>query len=209
MLQELLLKLRPPIARPLACVGIGLSPASVGPARTEARSKSLPCEYRLQDFREGQFGSGFQAALLIFGEFNAFPRDEAVNIFGEVRRALAPGGALVLEVHTEAAVRKLGQQDATWFTARQGLFSQEPHLCLHEASWSEKRQVATEQYFVVELATGEVTQYASTAQAYSDAEYESLLREQGFGQLERYGALDDSASNPDEGLFVLVGRAVA
>ena len=44
-------------------------------------------------------------------------------------------------------------------------------------------------------------------QAYSDSEYESLIRERGFGRLERYGSLEGSASDPREGLFVLVGRA--
>ena len=190
-----------------ACVGIDFSPASIEYARSEADRENLSCDYRRQDLREGRFGRGFQAALLISGEFNAFPRDDAASVLKGVRHALVPGGVLVLEIHPEATVRELGRQGPTWFTARQGLFSEEPHLCLRECSWSEKHQVATERYFVIEVATGEVAQYVSTTQGYSDSEYESLIREQGFEQLERYGSLEGSASNPDDGLFVLVGRA--
>lgn len=190
-----------------ACVGIDFSPASIAHARSEADRENLSCEYRRQDLRGGRFGRGFQAALFIFGEFNTFSRNDAGGLLKEVRQALVPGGVLVLEVHREATVRELGRQGPTWFTARQGLFSEAPHLCLHECSWSEKHRVATERYFVIEVATGEVTQYLSTTQAYSDAEYESLIREQGFELLERCPSLEGPASDPDEDFFVLVGRA--
>ena len=114
---------------------------------------------------------------------------------------------IVLEVHAEATVRELGRQDPSWFTARRGLFSEEHHLCLREASWSEKHQVAMERHLVVALATGDVTQYVSTTQAYADSEYESVIAAQGFGQIERYGSLEGSDPNPSEDFFVLVGRA--
>ncbi len=202
-----------------ACVGIDFSPASIEYARSEADRENLPCDYRRQDLREGRFGQGFQAALLIYGgqgfqaalliygEFNTFPRQDAARVLKEVRNALVPGGVLVLEVHTDATVRELGRQSLTWFTARQGLFSSEPHLCLRECSWSEKHLVATERYFVIDVATADVEQYVSTTQAYSDSEYASQMRDQGFEQVERYGSLEGSASNQDEGLFVLVSRA--
>jgi hypothetical protein len=54
---------------------------------------------------------------------------------------------------------------------------------------------------------GEVAEYLSTTQAYSDSEYESLMREQGFERLQRYPSLEGPTSSPDEGLLVLVGRA--
>ncbi len=109
------------------------SPASIEHAKAEAVRDGLACDYRQQDLREGGFGSYFQAVLFVFGEFNAFPPDAAADILASARKALAPGGLLILELHTEESVRELGQQSPSWFTADRGLFSPDPHLCLREA----------------------------------------------------------------------------
>jgi 2-polyprenyl-3-methyl-5-hydroxy-6-metoxy-1,4-benzoquinol methylase len=54
------------------CVGIDFSPASIEYAREVARSQQLACEYRLDDVRHAEFGTGYDLALFIFGELNPF-----------------------------------------------------------------------------------------------------------------------------------------
>lgn len=187
------------------CVGIDFAPASIARARSEAERQGHPCEYRLQDLRDGDFGSGFQAVLFLSGEPNTFPPPELRSLLVGAYRALAPEGALVLEVHTDTFVRELGEESPGWFTSAHGLFSDEPHLCLPESTWHPVQRATTERYFVIDIATGEIRTHASTTQAYSSSEYASLLQESGFDRFERHPSPDASAPHR-EGLVVFVAR---
>ncbi|MCP5055659.1 MAG: class I SAM-dependent methyltransferase [bacterium] len=188
------------------CVGIDFSPASIDHARSEAEGEGLACEYRLQDLASSDFGDGYDAALLVFGELNTFAPSDARSILGEARRALVPGGVLVLEVHEEAFVRAMGAGAPTWFTAQQGVFSDEPHLCLRECCWHPMQRAATERHFMVPLSGAALRVYTSTTQAYSDDEYLDVLVGSGFTKVERYDSLTGDAEGIEPGLFVLVAR---
>jgi len=66
-----------------ACVGIDYSPAAIAYARQQAAEERLTCRYELRDMRGGgygMYGGGFGLAMLIYGEFNAFPRETAADI---------------------------------------------------------------------------------------------------------------------------------
>lgn len=189
-----------------ACVGIDFSPASLTYARAEAAGEALRCEYRLRDLRKGQFGSSFQAALLVSGEFNTFPLTAAQALLVDVRRALAAGGVLVLEVHSAEFVRTIGESVSSWFTAKQGVFCDEPHVCLRECFWFPDCSTAVERYFVAPASTGRFAAYTSTTRAYSRADYESMLSIVGFGQIEFHASLAGDAAL-DDALFVIVARA--
>jgi SAM-dependent methyltransferase len=188
------------------CVGIDFSPASIAHARSQAEER---CEFRLQDLREADLGSGHDLILLIFGEFNAFPAEEVRALLARARSAMARGGTLVLEVHEEAFVRDLGQGTPTWFTASQSVFSDAPHLCLRECAWHESHRATTERYYVAPLSGGELTSYVNTLQAYSNSEYDDMLRDAGFARVERHASLSGTAAEAHEGLFVLVARGFA
>lgn len=189
------------------CVGVDVSPAPVSHARSEAEQAALPCQYHLEDLVTADRGGSFDLVLLIFGELNTFPPADAKTILANTRRAVAPSGALVLEVASEKHVRSLGAQPSTWFGARQSVFSDEPHLCLKECAWHDESHTAIERYFVVTLQSGEVAHYASTTQAYADEEYDELLRDAGFLQVERYESLSRGPADDDAGMLVLVARA--
>lgn len=163
------------------CVGIDFSPVSVAYARETAARENLPCTYQLADIRRAAYGAGFGLALLLFGEFNVFRREDARQILREIHAALEPDGQLLLEPHTLDAVQKIGSQPRHWSSQVSGLFSPAPHLLLEEAFWDAEPQTATERYFVVDAATGEVTRHAASMQGYSEEEYTALLAECGFG----------------------------
>lgn len=162
------------------CVGIDFSPASIEHATETATSAGLDCVYRLGDIRETEFSSGFDLVMLIFGEFNVFRPSDAQSILAKARQALAAGGRLLLEVHTVAAVQRIGTAVPAWRSSELGLFSDRPHLRLSEAFWDDSQQVATERYFIVDAETGAVTRYAQSIQSYSDADYLALLAAAGF-----------------------------
>lgn len=188
------------------CVGVDFSPASIAHARAEAQREGLACRYDLADLRACRVDGSFGAVLMISGELNTFTPDDARAILAVARRSLAAPGALVLEVHTEAFVREIGSRPRGWHTADAGLFSDNPYLCLRESSWHPESRAAVERYFVIEDGTDRFTSYTSTAQAYSEPEYASLLDGAGFNGFERVPSLDGRPASSDEGLFVLVAR---
>lgn len=186
------------------CVGIDYSPAAVAHAKREAENRGLRCEYTCSDVRTADFGAGFDLVMLTYGELNVFRPADALKILKKARRALADGGLLLLEPHTYAVVKTIGERPASWYSADEGLFSDRAHVCLTESFWDEATETATVRYFVVDAASGEVSRYAQTFQAYSDERYRAVLEEAGFGGVEFYPAFGDA--EPASDFVVIVAR---
>jgi SAM-dependent methyltransferase len=186
------------------CVGIDYSPAAVAYAKREAEKRKLHCEYTCSDVRAVDFGVGFDLVMLTYGELNVFRPADALKILKKARRALADGGLLVLESHTYAAVKAVGERPASWYSAEEGLFSSRPHICLTESFWDEATETATVRYFVVDASSGEVSRYAQTFQAYKDEEYRAVLEKAGFGAVEFFPAFGGAEQASD--FVVIVAR---
>lgn len=199
--------------RGFACTGIDFSPASIAHARAVAAAEGLDCRYELADVREAEFGEGFALATMIYGEFNAFRREEARAILERARGALAPGGRIVIEAHTFAAVesigggRRAGGTSSSWLATSSGLFSARPHVRLYEAFWDAERRAATERYYAIDAETAEVAAYAQSMQAYDDAAYDALFAEAGLRILERHGTLEGARYDADGDFVVIVAVA--
>ena len=187
------------------CVGIDISPASVAYATAQADESNLRCSYVLQDMRTADYGDGYGLAMLIFGEFNVFKPRDAEAILKKAHAALVPGGVLLLEAHTFEAVRAMGERDAHWYSAPSGVFADKPYLCLRESFWHPDHAATTERYFVVDAQTG-VVRYASSMQAYTDAEYRALLSGGGFGDIRFHPCMGGTASGHQDGLVVITSR---
>lgn len=164
------------------CVGLDFSPASIDYASQQAQHMQLSCEYRLSDLRTADYGTDYGFAMLIFGEFNAFNPNDARQILQKAHAALALNGLLLLEVHTVGAVRRMGEQMASWSASQSGLFSDQPHLLLWESFW--QPPVAIWRCHVIDAQTAAVTSHANSIWAYEDEGYRELLQESGFGMVE-------------------------
>lgn len=162
------------------CVGIDFSPASIAYAQEQAAREGLDVTFVHHDIRTADYGEGYGFAMLVFGEFNVFRPAEAHAILDKASEALLPGGHLLLEPHTFEAVHEIGKGPSSWYSAKSGLFAEQPHLCLQENLWDDDSRVTIERYYIVDAATGKVTRHSSSMQAYTDEEYRSLLAECGF-----------------------------
>lgn len=169
------------------CVGIDVSPASIAFARARAafpRARAATSgdtlRYLEGDVRTADLGRGHGLAMMLFGEFNTLPRADAAALLRRVHESLADDGILLLEPHTDEAVRAIGRQPTGWSSAESGLFSDAPHLLLTESSWDEDERAATVRYLVVDAATARVTRHAQTFAAYDEAAYRALLAQAGF-----------------------------
>ncbi len=186
------------------CVGIDFSPASIAYAREQARAEGLPITYLERDLRRAAFGQGYDLVMLIYGEINPFRRTEAAAILSKARQALIPGGRLLLEAHTDAAIVEMGAREPSWFSAEAGLFSDRPYLCLTDHAWDARERVATNRYFVIDGATGAVTRHAESLQAYTDDAYRSLLAGCGFGEVVFHPSLTGEPDPAQKQLFAIV-----
>jgi SAM-dependent methyltransferase len=190
-----------------ACTGIDFSPASIEYARDYSQKGHLRCSYQLEDLRKADFGSGYDLAMFIYGEFNVFTLQDARRILQKAHQAIQPQGSLLLEFHTFEVVRQMGLQAPSWYSSDSGLFSDRPHLYLQENFWDEGRSVATMRYFIVDTQTSQVTRYASSMQAYTDKQYRELLEECGFQNIAFYSSLTGETDSAQTGLFaILAGK---
>jgi hypothetical protein len=148
----------------------------------------------------------FRAALLLFGEFNAFSSEDARGILQQVHAALIPGGKLVIEPHTQDYLRGLGERAPYWYSSGKSVFSARPHVCLRESAWHETECVSTDRYFVFEDGTPRVCEYVNTLRAYSDGDLEELLTLAGFDRVSRYPSLTGEEHDSQPGLSVYVAE---
>ena len=168
------------------CFGIDLGPASIEYAVSRAVAVAERCRYVRGDLRDVEFGSGYDLVMFLFGDLNPFPREQAVEVLRRCKEALAPGGDVLLEVHSFEAVRSRGHDAPRWSAVESGLFSGAPHLRLEQSFWLEASAHAVGRYWIVDAATGETAKYGWTMRAYADAEYEALLAEAGLKLIARY-----------------------
>jgi len=182
------------------CRGIDFSPASIEYAVKHAPEN---CSYTFGDVRTTDFGSGYDLVMFIFGEFNVFKPAEARLILQKACAALKPGGKILLEVHAPETVEQIGSQPATWYSAESGLFSDRPHLCLMETFWDAEKTVATERFFIIDAASGEVRRYAASTQSYDEEQITSMLEEAGYGEVAFFPSLTGKPVNEADEFFVV------
>ncbi|MBN1582963.1 MAG: class I SAM-dependent methyltransferase [Anaerolineae bacterium] len=191
------------------CTGLDFSPASIRYAKEMAHTEGLDGTFRLADIREAEYGSDMNLVMFVFGEINTFRPQEAKQIIRKAHDALASGGTLLLEPHTFKAVQEMGQGEPSWYAVESGLFSDRPHLCLMENIWDGINSVATTRFFVIDTESGDVTQHASTTQAYTDDQYRALLTDCGFTDITFYPTLTGQVDPSQQHLFALVAHKPA
>jgi 2-polyprenyl-3-methyl-5-hydroxy-6-metoxy-1,4-benzoquinol methylase len=192
-----------------ACHGIDFGPASIEYAVKHAPD-IVPaggnCTFTLGDIRTTDFGSGYDLVMLIFGEFNVFKPEDAKLILQKAYAALNPGGKILLETTTFDAVYEIGNQPATWYSAENELFADQPHLCLMESFWDEDQCVAIERYYIVDAASGETTRYSASTQAYEDGQLVSMLEDARFHTPDIFPSLTGKPDDQSQMIVLLAGK---
>lgn len=187
-------------------VGLDFSPASIRHAGEVAEDAGLSCRFVHADVRDEDFGGGFDLVMMIFGQLNVFPRGRAIEIVRKASAALEPGGRLLLEVQIAEQIRQGGEAGPSWYSAPSGLFSDKPYLVLQENSWEADLRASTNRFMVVDAATGDVSNYALSNEAYTEEELDEALRSAGFGEIQRYPSLRGKAAIGETDLPVVVAR---
>mgnify|MGYP001163269414 CR=1 FL=1 len=180
------------------CVGIDFSPASIAYAREQTQREGLACDYIEADLRRADFGGPYDAALFLFGEANVFRPEELRAIIQRAAAALRSGGLLLLEPARFESTYAEAHRAPSWSRhPAGGLFSDRPHLLLHESFWHEGQRCSIERYLVIDAETGASSFYAATTQAYHEAELVELIAQNGFEAIGSFPQLGGGEASGD------------
>jgi len=190
------------------CVGLDMGPAAIAHAREQAARDQLDCTYVLGDLRSLPFGDGFGLVFFSYGEPSVFSRSQLRRILVRAASCLSPAGWLLLEPHTPAGVRVMGEQAPTTQRLDSGLFLERPHVLCSESSYDPVQQIGTRRYLVWEGPEHEIAAHYIWYQSYEAGELKALLVESGFdGATVAFHANQVDDNQPPHLHFVSARRA--
>ena len=160
--------------------GIDFSPASIEWAQSQTEEQSLSSDFVHGDIRNAEFGTGYDLAILLFGEMNVFTAEDLSLIARKTRAALNTDGMLMLEPHEPGVIRANFETAPSWSAQESGLFSDRPHMLIDEGFWHDDVQMAVKRWYVVDSETNEVTNYSQTVVEHTKAELVKLIEAEGF-----------------------------
>ena len=182
--------------------GYDLSEIFLDRARADAEKQQASVRWIRGDMRELPFEDAFDAVINMFTAFGYFenPEDDLRTLQG-VRRALTPGGRLLLEtVHRDALPARF--QNRTWDRTSAGT------LVLRERRLDLATEVMHEDVLLIR-PDGSRTEYRMAMRMRSLHGYLALLREAGLEPEAWYGDLDGSRLELSSWRLVLVSRRQA
>lgn len=153
------------------------------------------------DYRQLPFADeSFDAVFNLFTSLGYLDRAGDVGVLREFRRALRPGGALVVEtMHRDRLSRFFVTR--TWDRLPDGsLFLQE-----REPDWVAET-VSTQ--FLIITPEGERTERRFVHRSYTATEWLEMLREAGFVEIELFSDWGEKPPTPDRRLIVRARRAM-
>lgn len=192
--------------RGCSCVGIDIGPAVIEHARARAQERDLACEYVLTDLSTFHADERFDVVMLLYGELNTFPRDDAARIIATIASSLAPTGTALLELSTEAGIWKKALRSSSWHTADGGLFGDTSHLVLHESRWDDDERAAAERWYVIHGAASTIETYSSSTWLLGDEWIGETLDAVGLAVVGQFGDPAGAGLEPHADFQTLVLR---
>jgi SAM-dependent methyltransferase len=184
--------------------GVDISPRSIEYAREQAVKDGLDIDYRLGDYLEMEIEPGYDLCTMIMCDYCAISPEQRVRLLRRVGDLLAPGGAFLFDVYSEAYYQTWEESVAFSEQMMDGFWSAEPYFgFLHTFRYDDEK-VALEKYVIVERQRQ--TEYFNWFQHYSLASLTAEVESAGLVVSEAFG---DVAGEPfDDALpeFAVVVR---
>ena len=179
--------------------GLDRSPTQLAEAENRSDGSDNP-RFLRGDYRQLPFAdASFDAVLTLFSSLGYLERAEDVGVLRELRRALRPGGALIVETAHRDAMAKSAQPHS-WERLPDG------SLYLEERTWDWAKGTI-ETYRVIVSPSGERIERPYVLHIYSAKEWIEMLREAGFERAEAFGAWDGATpATPDAWRLILRAR---
>ena len=189
----------------LAVTGVDFSQNSIRYAQDSAQKKGLAVSYRCQNYLELDEQNRYDAVLLIFGDYCPLNPQQRRRLLENVRRALKPGGAFVLDV-SMPNIHKPTEGRNNWYAVDKGFWRPTPHLVL-EQHFGYPGDVYLDQYIVIE-AEGKQTVYRNWFQDFTAQRIRAEMEENGFAVASLWGDLSGSAYQAEGDWIGVVARRV-
>lgn len=130
--------------------GVDFSPRSIDHARRTAREEGLEIDYHLRNYLEFDAPGRFDLITMIFCDFCALSPEQRRQLTALWSRLLAPGGAVVLDVHSLNQF-DLFQESATYqYHPADGFWAAGPYYEFLNAIKYEELGLALFKYTIVE-----------------------------------------------------------
>ena len=168
--------------------GIDFSPSSIAYARDRAARLGLEIDYRCENVLSARYGSGYDLATLIYGEFGTISETERRRLLRKVHAALAPGGLLVFDVFTRSYVERESAKPDWYVSLKDGFWQDGPHLVLERHHHYPKDKASAACYAIVD-ESGSMRRFTIWSRYFTRSEIVGLLAEEGFAVEAAYGSL--------------------
>lgn len=131
--------------------GIDFSANSLRYARQHARSENLDIDYQEADYLnyEGTPGS-FDLICLIYCDLCPLSPVQRAKLLGTLRRLVAPGGAILLDVWTRRYFDSRKEESSYERRQMDGFWAEGDYFGFHNAFKYEKEQVVLDEYSIAE-----------------------------------------------------------
>lgn len=128
--------------------GVDQSRRSIGYAKESAAAKGLSIAYRRQDYLGLDAENAFDAATLIYCDFGVLPPENRAALLQKIRRALVPGGKLILDGFMKQRLCGFAEGQTVQY-CETGFWSASPYVCVESHYLYPETDNYVEQYVVI------------------------------------------------------------
>lgn len=190
-------------ARGVQITGIDISPNSLDYARHYAAKKNLDIDYRLMNFLDIDYSENFDTVIQVYGELNTFSDVKRDELLTKLRKALKPGGLLILDITTRVA-RLKSEPKSYWYVSNNGFWRPHEHMVLARGYDYPEDNVWLDQFIVIDPDGVKV--YNNWFHEYDLDTIREVIQNAGFDVIETWNDLAGSKYSTDGEWLAIVAK---
>jgi len=176
--------------------GIDLMEGFINLAREDAAQRGLQVNFQQGDMRQIQFENEFDRVMILFTAFGYFDDEDNLWVLKNVRRALRPGGLLILDsVNRDTALKNFQPVHVV---------EKDGNLMIDRASFDSLTGCMNNQR--ITIRNGVRTDRPFKIRYYTPSEFSELLERAGLEVYAMYGGFDAQPVSTDSRRLVVIAR---
>ena len=194
----------PLAARGADVTGVDFSERSIAHARQTARERNLSIDYVLANYLDFATDKRFDLITMIYCDFCVLSPAQRQTLLAKFRTFLAPGGAVLLDVHSVDWFAGVEEQRTFEYSAGDGFWSADPHYVFLNRFKYEAEQLYLDKYTIFERdRTREIYNWL---QCFDAASLTREFRANGFEIAEHYANVAGDVYQPGTPEIAVIAR---